>query len=104
MSRILLIKNIYLSQSDYINKIFNIFRLENLSPRDILIESKFRLIKTKAGEKNSNKLKKQYQVVIGSLVWAFIQTRPNIIYSISVLGQFIVNPIKSYYTGTKHVL
>ena len=58
ISKILLIKNIYLSQSDYINKILNIFRLKNLSPRNTLIESKFKFIKAKIGEKSSNKLKK----------------------------------------------
>ena len=40
MSRISLTGNIYLSQSDYINKILDIFGLEDLSPRDTSMESK----------------------------------------------------------------
>ena len=58
ISRILLIRNIYLSQSDYINKILNIFRLEDLSPRDIPIKSKLKFIKVKTSKKNSNKFRK----------------------------------------------
>ena len=96
--------DIHLSQSGYINKILDIFGLEDSSPRDTSMESKLRLTKAKAGEESSNELRERYQAVVGSLVWASTQTRPDIAYSVSVLGQFAANPTKSHYTGTKHVL
>ena len=104
MSRVSPTRNIHLSQSGYINKILNIFRLEDLSPRDTSMESKLRLIKVKAGKKSFNEFRERYQAVVGSLVWASTQTRPDIAYSVSVLGQFTANPTKSHYTRTKHVL
>ena len=58
VSKILLIEDIYLSQSSYINKILNIFGLKDLSPRDILIKSKLRLTKTKVDKKSFNEFRK----------------------------------------------
>ena len=58
MLKILSIRNIYLSQSDYINKILNIFKLKNSSLRNTPIKSKLRFIKVKAGKKSSNKFRK----------------------------------------------
>ena len=104
VSRVLSTGDIHLSQSGYINKILDIFGLEDSSPRDTSMESKLRLTKAKAGEESSNELRERYQAVVGSLVWASTQTRPDIAYSVSVLGQFAANPTKSHYTGTKHVL
>ena len=104
ISKISPTKNIHLSQSGYINKILDIFELKDLSLKDILMESKLQLIKAKASKKSSNKLKKWYQAVIRSLVWVFTQIKPDIVYSISMLGQFAANPTKSHYTKTKHVL
>ena len=57
MSKISLIKNIYLSQSNYINKILDIFRLEDLSLKDTLMELKLRFTKAKAGKESSNKFR-----------------------------------------------
>ena len=56
--RILLIGDIYLFQFSYINKILDIFELEDLSPRDTSMESKLRFTKAKAGEESFNEFKK----------------------------------------------
>ena len=58
VSRISPIRDIHLSQSGYINKILNIFKLKDLSPRDIPIESKLQLIKAKVGEESFNEFRK----------------------------------------------
>ena len=57
VSKISPTEDIHLSQSDYINKILNIFGLEDLNLRDTPMESKVRFTKVKTGKKSFNEFR-----------------------------------------------
>lgn len=47
---------------------------------------------------------KRYQEIIGSLIYASITTRPDIVYTSGVLGRFSANLSIQHLNATKHVL
>jgi hypothetical protein len=48
--------------------------------------------------------RRNYQAVIGSLMYAAISTRPNISFTVQSLSQFLTNPGPEHITAAKHVL
>lgn len=49
-------------------------------------------------------LRKRYQRVVGSLMYAMLGTRPDIAYSVSVVSRFASNPTEQHWTGVKRIL
>jgi Reverse transcriptase (RNA-dependent DNA polymerase) len=96
-------KNDYisLSQKDYIIKILKRFNLYDVKPVATPIEPKFN------NEKNIEIAPKDditwYQQAIGSLLYAAINTRPDIAYTVSVLGRFASNPSENHKIAVKRV-
>lgn len=49
-------------------------------------------------------LRKWYQLVVGSLMYLMLSTRPDIVYTVSQLSRFSANPTEKHKVAVKHVL
>lgn len=49
------------------------------------------------------KLQQEYQRAVGSLMYAMVQTRPDIAYAVSTLAQYSSNPNQTHWTAVKRI-
>jgi hypothetical protein len=69
----------------------------------IPIDLSLRLIPTKEGYKASNDFKISYQSMVGSLIYAILSTRPDIVFSVSVISRYTSNPDDSHFKVVKDI-
>jgi hypothetical protein len=85
-------RTIHLTQDTYITKVLTAFHMENCKPVASPLEcgSPSQLVPYDSTATES--ALKQYQSAIGSLMYAMIQTRPNLAFSLSALSRLSHNP------------
>jgi len=94
-------RTLTLSQKTYLTGVLKDFGLQNTKAVTTPMEPGAYL--TKATERASQQLIKQYQSAIGSLMYAMTQTRPDIAYAVSTLSQFAHNPNEIHWKALKRV-
>jgi hypothetical protein len=94
--------SIFLSQTQYITKILERFQMHNSNPVTTPMDSHVKLTKTPDSE-NYPEIKRVYQNMVGSLMYAAISTRPDISFAVQTLSQFNLNPGPVHLTALKRV-
>ncbi|CAM8931496.1 unnamed protein product [Rhodiola kirilowii] len=100
-------KKLYLSQSDYLNKVVDKFVMRSAKPANILFRGHLELTDVDCPVTDQEKLKMSnipYDVAIGSVMYAMLCTRPDLAFSISVLSRFMSNPCENHWLGMKYLL
>ncbi|XP_056173615.1 uncharacterized mitochondrial protein AtMg00810-like [Syzygium oleosum] len=91
---------IFISQKKYVGEILDRFQMKDCNPVNTLIEFGLKLHKDHEGKKVDSKLYKQ---IVGSLMY-LTATRPDIMYSMSLINRYIENPTKMHLLVAKRIL
>eukprot|EP00961_Rhodomonas_salina_P034314 462212-Rhodomonas_salina.3 len=85
-------------QEKYIETLLELFNMHGCKPETTPFESGGHLLKLDAPTKPDPEQIKNYQQLIGGLIWASTFTRPDISYTVNQCAKHMANP------GDKHVL
>jgi hypothetical protein len=97
-------RTIHLTQDTYITKVLTAFQMENCKPVASPLEcGSLSQLVTYDSTATEGALK-QYQSAIGSLMYAMIQTRPDLAFSVSALSRFSHNPGPAHWKAVQRVL
>ena len=91
-----------INQYSYLQHVLNRFGMSDCKPVSTPMENEATFVKLTSTDKQVNL--KEYQAVIGSLIYASIGTRPDISYAVGVLSQFMSNPGEEHWRGVKRIL
>nr|GFA36965.1 retrovirus-related Pol polyprotein from transposon TNT 1-94 [Tanacetum cinerariifolium] len=100
-------KILRVSQSGYISKILNNFRIDNGKSVQMLLGGHFNLslkdclIRDCDVERMS---KVPYANAIGSLMYLMVCTRPDIAYAVSIVSEYLANLVKNHWEAVKWIL
>ncbi|CAM8906121.1 unnamed protein product [Rhodiola kirilowii] len=98
---------LYLSQADYITKVLNKFAMLNSKPSPIPLRGHLVLSKADCPSTESDKHKMKdipYDIVVGSVMYDMLCTRPDLAFALSVLSRFMSNLGNAHWTAMKYVL
>ena len=82
---------IHLDQTEYVKQILQAFQMTNCKPASTPTEQGLALPPLNQDPPDT-KLRFQYQMATGFLMYAMIETRPDLAFSISKLSQYLSNP------------
>eukprot|EP00253_Pinus_taeda_P002352 PITA_02352 len=91
---------IFLGQGRYATEILKIFGMENCRPMAMPMITNWKKIDASEDKDADPTL---YRQLIGSLMY-LVNTRPNICYFLNTLNQFMMEPKRTHWATTKHVL
>jgi hypothetical protein len=99
---------IRINQSTYLSKLLESNGLHDLKPADIPLSPGFPkslyLNNEKSnGKSNSKSITKEFQHLLGGLMYAMVQTRPDLAYPIAYLARHMQNPTELALKGLKSV-
>jgi hypothetical protein len=88
-------KDLHLDQRDYLDKVLERFSMTNAKSAPTPLPSNWvpQLNKGKV----SPELLRQYQSIIGLLLYLMIGTRPDIAFAVTKLAQFSANPSQEHF-------
>ena len=94
---------ISLCQTAFVNSVLKRFRMENAHRESAPIDAhvKLDLAESRGGREVNPK---DYQVIVGSLMYIELATRPDISYAVSALSRYNSCPFTSHLTAAKRVL
>lgn len=78
--------------------------MTNCSPVTTPLDTHVKLAKAPTDADTSNVSSKQYQALVGSLMYAALATRPDISYVVQMLSQYNSRPNNKHWQAAKHVL
>ena len=96
-----------LSQKSYINKVLSRFDMSNYAPEDTLVakSDKFSLHQCPKKELERKNMEWfPYVSTVGSLMYAQVCTRPDIVYIVGMLGKYLSNPSMDHWKNAKRVM
>jgi len=96
-------RTLHLSQRTYIEKVLERFGMLQCKADVTPMSTSIHLV-PETGNQTSKEAVTHYQSIIGSLMYAMVETRPDIAYAVSVLSRFCSNPNKTHEAAAKHVL
>jgi len=96
-------RTLTISQEKYINEIVKRFNMENSKPTSIPMDTNYKAQNPTQLDKASE-IKFPYREAIGSLMYAAIGTRPDIMYATSLMSRFQENYQNSHITTIKKIL
>jgi hypothetical protein len=99
--------HVYISQKDYIHSIAQKFGVQNSRPvhSPLPLGVDFGAIaRPETEDEKAEAAKLPYKELIGSLMFAAIVTRPDIVYSVIKLAQYSSNPSRGHWNLAKRVL
>ena len=94
-------------QNDYLIKVVRKFGMHNYKPVSVPLARYFVLTKSQNPSSNSEIIKMEnvpYANTIGTIMYAMINTMPDLAYVISSLSRFISNPDKLHWDTLKYLL
>jgi len=100
---------IILSQTHFIDTLLKKFGLDNANPVSTPMDSNVKLNELEETEEiidqgePDSKLSTGYAMLIGSLMYLALGTRPDIAYSVNKLAQFMHNPKLKHWTAVKQI-
>src|SRR5579859_4934380 len=95
-------KIIHINQSGYNRTILERYGMQNSKPASTPLSSGARLTKATATEVLADQ--KEYQSMVGSLMYAMLATRPDLAQTIQQISQFSQKPTKTHEKAAKHAL
>ncbi|KAL6328733.1 hypothetical protein AAG906_003750 [Vitis piasezkii] len=96
-----------LSQSEYVKKVLNKFKMNEAKPVSTPLGSHFKLNKEqspKTEEERDHMSKVPYASTIGSLMYVMVCTRPDIAHVVGVVSRFMSRPRKQHWEAVKWIL
>ena len=100
-------KKLFVCQSLYIEKLLEIFNMQNCIPKTVPAEPGSRLTvkdsPTTVTEQSSMS-STPYRQAVGSLMYAMIMTRPDIAFAVGQVSRFSVNPGPVHWEAVKRIL
>jgi hypothetical protein len=94
-------KDIHLDQHDYLDKVLEHFSMTNAKSVPTPLPSNWVPQANKG--KASPELLRQYQSIIGLLLYLMIGTRPDIAFAVTKLAQFSANPSQEHFERAKYI-
>lgn len=94
--------SITLNQSRYIDTILERFKMLECNPAHTPLDPN--VVLTAASDERQIVTDVPYQVLVGSLMYAAVGTRPDIAFAAQALSQFNTKPTQVHWTAAKHVL
>lgn len=91
---------IFISQKKYVQDILDRFKMQDCNPVSTPTEFGLKLNKDHDGKKVDNTLYKQ---IVGSLMYV-TATRPDIMYSVSLISRYMESPIEMHLLAAKRIL
>jgi hypothetical protein len=95
-------KSVEMSQTHYIKEVLQRFGMEDCKPVGTPLDVKTRLGPFD-GEATAQE-RRDYQRVVGSLMYIMVGTRPDIAYAVGALSRYLSNPGPEHWTAAKRVL
>ena len=98
---------LYLSQSEYIDKVLKRFNMKGGKTVSIPLASYLKLCLNDCPKSNAEKAemaKVPYLSLVGSLMYAMICTRPDIAYAVGVVSRYMSNPGKKHWEAVKGIM
>ena len=92
-------KIIHISQSGYNRTILERYGMQNSKPASTPLSTSDRLVKATIMDVLTDQ--KEYQSIVGSLMYAMLATRPDLAQSIQQISQFSQNPTKTHEKAAK---
>jgi len=92
-------RRVVFAQTSYVRKILDRVGMQDCRPVSTPIE---RLYDAYEGQASKGEIK-QYQSIVGLLMFAALQTRPDIAFAVGHLARFAANPGPEHLTATKRV-
>lgn len=95
-----------LSQSKYLKKILQVFRMDDSKPMSTPIGAQFKLVALKEGEQGSAGSDDEYPYsnAVGSIMYAMISTRLNLAFGVGLVSRFMSNPSKEHWQAVQWLL
>ena len=93
-------KIIHINQSGYNRTILERFGMQNSKPASVPLSAGVRLVKATIMDTLTEQ--KEYQSMVGSLMYAMLATRPDLAQLIQQISQFSQKPTKNHEKATKH--
>nr|GEX41481.1 retrovirus-related Pol polyprotein from transposon TNT 1-94 [Tanacetum cinerariifolium] len=100
-------KILRVSQSGYVYKILNNFRIDNGKSVKMPLDEHFKLSLKDCPVRDCDverMSKVPYANAVGSLMYLTVCTRPDIAYAVSVVSRYLTNPGKNYWEAVKWIL
>nr|GEW47634.1 retrotransposon protein, putative, Ty1-copia subclass [Tanacetum cinerariifolium] len=100
-------KILRVSQSGYVSKILNNFRIDNGKSVQMSLGGHFKLSLKDCPVKDCDverMSKVPYANAVGSLMYLMVCTRPDIAYDVSIVSRYLANPGKSHWEAVKWIL
>jgi hypothetical protein len=98
-------RTIKLSQTGYLEKIIKDFNLwECNTKHDTPMETSSKHMVPETEKQATPEFKRQYQSMVGSLMYAMMGTRPDIAFAVSVVSRFASNPNDYHMKAVKRIL
>ena len=97
----------FLEQSKYVRDLLAKYDMSNCSPVDTPVAPGTYFTGTDCCDRADPAMKeaiKDYQSLVGALLWLSISTRPDIAFATNQLARFLVNPGPSHFVAAKRVL
>ena len=100
-------RKLTLSQSEYIEKVLERFKMQDAKPVSTPLAIHFKLTKEmcpKTQEEIDYMSKVPYSSAVGSLMYAMVCTRPDIAHAVGVVSRYMSNPGKQHWLAVKWIL
>jgi hypothetical protein len=98
-------RQLHLDQHKYIGDVLTRFQMEECNPAFTPFPTGCVLQKNNSPvDDNDPDFIRQYQSIVGSLMYAMLGTRPDIAFAVNKLSQFGSNPDQSHLKAARHVL
>ena len=103
--------SLFIDQQSYVQQIIKNFGMENCKPADTPARPGVRLTQRKSEENNfpndpsaAAKGVREYQQIVGSLLYAAITTRADIMHAVAQLTRFMTNPGEQHWEAAFYVI
>ena len=96
-------RRLSIDQRHYICTILERFNLTSARPTFTPLAAGTKLVANQ-GQDSDADLRKRYQSIVGSLMYAMLGTRPDICFAVNRLSQFGANPNQEHLVAAQHVL
>lgn len=91
--------SLFLSQKGYLEKVLQMFSMENAKPVSLHLAGHFRFVATQCPSTSEQKKHMEivsYTSAIGSLMYAIVCSGPYLAQAVSVLSRFMSNPCRKH--------
>ncbi|GKA40987.1 retrovirus-related pol polyprotein from transposon TNT 1-94 [Tanacetum coccineum] len=100
-------RTLKVSQSGYVQKILNNYRMDNGKSVSVPLGAHFKvsLKDCPSNDWDVERMSKvPYANVVGSLMYLMVCTRPDIAYAVSIVSRYLANPSKNHWEAVKWIL